>query len=114
MKFRSTLLRNVSITCVFAFVCLQYYLIYHARCDAELHESLAASKFRVDIKDNSSVLYNINKIENFPMVFIGGYARSGTTLMRAILDVHPSVICGRKCVRYILIFKFTNRKTFFF
>jgi hypothetical protein len=30
--------------------------------------------------------------ENF--LFIGGYGRSGTTLMRAILDVHPLVKCG--------------------
>lgn len=27
-------------------------------------------------------------------VQVGGYGRSGTTLMRAILDVHPSIRCG--------------------
>jgi hypothetical protein len=31
-----------------------------------------------------------------PIVFIGGMPRSGTTLMRAILDSHPSVRCGEE------------------
>ncbi|KAM3179740.1 hypothetical protein ACTXT7_000023 [Hymenolepis weldensis] len=29
-----------------------------------------------------------------PLIFIGGYPRSGTTLMRVLLDVHPDVRCG--------------------
>ncbi|CAH8847995.1 unnamed protein product [Trichobilharzia szidati] len=29
-----------------------------------------------------------------PIIFIGGYPRSGTTLMRVLLDVHPMIRCG--------------------
>ncbi|KAL6427003.1 protein-tyrosine sulfotransferase [Cataglyphis hispanica] len=31
-----------------------------------------------------------------PLIFIGGVPRSGTTLMRAMLDAHPDVRCGQE------------------
>uniref|UniRef100_F6TW46 Protein-tyrosine sulfotransferase n=1 Tax=Ciona intestinalis TaxID=7719 RepID=F6TW46_CIOIN len=34
--------------------------------------------------------------KNMPLVFIGGMPRSGTTLMRAMLDAHPDVRCGQE------------------
>lgn len=34
--------------------------------------------------------------ENAPFIFIGGVPRSGTTLMRAMLDAHPDVRCGEE------------------
>ncbi len=33
---------------------------------------------------------------NSPLIFIGGVPRSGTTLMRALLDAHPEVRCGEE------------------
>uniref|UniRef100_A0A914UMA2 Protein-tyrosine sulfotransferase n=1 Tax=Plectus sambesii TaxID=2011161 RepID=A0A914UMA2_9BILA len=33
---------------------------------------------------------------NSPLIFIGGVPRSGTTLMRAMLDAHPHVRCGEE------------------
>ena len=31
-----------------------------------------------------------------PLIFIGGVPRSGTTLVRAMLDAHPDVRCGQE------------------
>ncbi len=31
-----------------------------------------------------------------PLIFIGGMPRSGTTLMRTMLDAHPQVRCGQE------------------
>ncbi|KAK3587297.1 hypothetical protein CHS0354_034451 [Potamilus streckersoni] len=31
-----------------------------------------------------------------PVIFIGGMPRSGTTLMRAMLDAHPNIRCGKE------------------
>ncbi|XP_028827783.1 LOW QUALITY PROTEIN: protein-tyrosine sulfotransferase 2 [Denticeps clupeoides] len=34
--------------------------------------------------------------QNTPLVFVGGVPRSGTTLMRAMLDAHPDIRCGEE------------------
>ncbi|KAK6296267.1 hypothetical protein J4Q44_G00339800 [Coregonus suidteri] len=43
---------------------------------------------------NLSAPFVYNK--DMPLVFIGGVPRSGTTLMRAMLDAHPEVRCGEE------------------
>jgi len=42
--------------------------------------------------DNGSYMYD----RDMPLIFIGGMPRSGTTLMRAMLDAHPDVRCGEE------------------
>lgn len=44
---------------------------------------------------NASLLkYELEKYLQEPVIFIGGFVSSGTSLMRSILDVHPDVKCG--------------------
>jgi protein-tyrosine sulfotransferase len=42
--------------------------------------------------DHKNYVYH----RNMPLIFIGGVPRSGTTLMRAMLDAHPEVRCGQE------------------
>ncbi|KAJ8266172.1 hypothetical protein GJAV_G00126780 [Gymnothorax javanicus] len=39
-----------------------------------------------------SMVYN----KDTPLIFIGGFPRSGTTLMRVMLDAHPAIRCGEE------------------
>jgi protein-tyrosine sulfotransferase len=68
--------------------------------------------YRLSLSSNKNLLPTVNasKLNKFeelqrrdynssslkPIIFIGGMPRSGTTLMRAILDSHPLVRCGEE------------------
>lgn len=43
-------------------------------------------------RDNNAIPYD----KDMPLIFVGGMPRSGTTLMRALLDAHPEVRCGEE------------------
>jgi len=45
--------------------------------------------------DSEGGLHEYNS-ETSPIIFIGGHPRSGTTLMRAMLDAHSAVRCGEE------------------
>lgn len=45
---------------------------------------------------NQSLPLPDNFPEDTPLIFIGGFPRSGTTLMRVMLDAHNAVRCGEE------------------
>lgn len=47
------------------------------------------------VYDDEGKEYTYNS-ETSPLIFIGGHPRSGTTLMRAMLDAHTKVRCGEE------------------
>ncbi|XP_011293541.2 protein-tyrosine sulfotransferase isoform X1 [Musca domestica] len=46
------------------------------------------------VEGDSQKVYSYSR--DMPLIFIGGVPRSGTTLMRAMLDAHPDVRCGQE------------------
>jgi hypothetical protein len=63
--------------------------IFKALVTRKARTNMQASKIT-----STNLHYDIEPIRQSHMIFVGGSARSGTTLMRALLDVHDSIVCG--------------------
>jgi len=70
---------------------LVVYILYTVNY-SDQEESSAPRTVVID-SDNNKHLYNS---ADHPFIFIGGHPRSGTTLMRALLDSHSWVRCGEE------------------
>ncbi|KAM8721239.1 hypothetical protein ACLKA7_007156 [Drosophila subpalustris] len=62
----------------------------------DVTNDLPSQMVRVEkyVTDDNQRVYSYNR--EMPLIFIGGVPRSGTTLMRAMLDAHPDVRCGQE------------------
>ena len=73
-----------------------FYQIYQIqRLDVRMvnnGETLGHSAFVMDANGQKKE-YNS---ETHPFIFIGGHPRSGTTLVRAMLDAHQKIRCGEE------------------
>lgn len=49
-------------------------------------------KSLLSMEEHNKIKFNYSR--DMPMVFIGGMPRSGTTLLRVMLDSHPDIRCG--------------------
>lgn len=75
-----------------AFLLLFVMLYHNTPCD---------SNGVIMVPRDHKVIYDRNQKaipyhRDMPLIFIGGMPRSGTTLMRALLDAHPEVRCGEE------------------
>lgn len=53
---------------------------------------LFTQKYLMDPETKTKYTYN----REMPLIFIGGMPRSGTTLLRVLLDAHPDIRCGEE------------------
>ncbi len=56
-----------------------------------------------------SDFYDLNAVSQSPMIFIGGSQRSGTSLVRAILDVHDEISCGTELLFLYTILEMNHK-----
>ncbi|KTF81901.1 hypothetical protein cypCar_00039514 [Cyprinus carpio] len=91
--------QNLLVACLVISSVTVFYLGRHAmECHHRIEERspLLVSSLRTTLRtgQNLSTPFIYNK--DMPLIFIGGVPRSGTTLMRAMLDAHPEVRCGEE------------------
>ncbi|XP_034950098.1 protein-tyrosine sulfotransferase [Chelonus insularis] len=77
---------------IFLFVLYELGIICGNHKDQPTSLMVAKEKYVVGEQDKKAYTYD----RNMPLIFIGGVPRSGTTLMRAMLDAHPDVRCGQE------------------
>lgn len=89
-----------------ALLALCYFVLHSSKSSAA--SSASSSRCLECNSNNSKVIASRKTVQigpdgqvyeydrNSPIVFIGGVPRSGTTLMRAMLDAHPEVRCGEE------------------
>uniref|UniRef100_A0A0K8TT10 Protein-tyrosine sulfotransferase n=1 Tax=Tabanus bromius TaxID=304241 RepID=A0A0K8TT10_TABBR len=81
--------------CVFA-VTMVIFKISELRPTCFFRDEQVSAMIRDEkyVVGSDQKMYAYNR--EMPLIFIGGVPRSGTTLMRAMLDAHPDVRCGQE------------------
>nr|XP_012616603.1 protein-tyrosine sulfotransferase 2-like [Microcebus murinus] len=83
--------------CALALAAVAQLALQVRRCRA----ALAGPRWAMRPEREELALVGADRVEHryghgAPLVFVGGVPRSGTTLMRAMLDAHPEVRCGQE------------------
>jgi len=73
-------------------LCAGAFVVSHYWCELRQSSSKMTRSAQYLSDDHNSYMYD----RSMPLIFIGGMPRSGTTLMRAMLDAHPDVRCGEE------------------
>eukprot|EP00090_Calanus_glacialis_P028383 TRINITY_DN4561_c0_g1_i1.p1 TRINITY_DN4561_c0_g1~~TRINITY_DN4561_c0_g1_i1.p1 ORF type:complete len:380 (-),score=107.11 TRINITY_DN4561_c0_g1_i1:494-1633(-) len=73
---------------------LVFYLFYKGSFSAKECPKTESMSKKTSMISSDGTLYEYDR--QSPLIFIGGVPRSGTTLMRAMLDAHVDVRCGEE------------------
>jgi len=89
--------RNPRSTFLFLIIIILVLFLFHFLLSTFINSIQQSTRYvskSNNVQDLQRRDYNSSSLK--PIIFIGGMPRSGTTLMRAILDSHPLVRCGEE------------------
>nr|KAG5707046.1 hypothetical protein BaRGS_019651 [Batillaria attramentaria] len=92
--------RKVLYICVMVSLVATFYAAFSDSCP-KLSVAVGDESDSVNAQENVRYIYDENKRriaygDDAELIFVGGMPRSGTTLMRVMLDAHPEVRCGEE------------------
>ena len=100
-KFLVFLVLFILICAIFKIFHLQIVITYQSSAfetyidsDPKDLKDINLREIKFDADEEARRSYKLKSIRQKDLVFVGGFGRSGTTLMRIILDVHPNIRCG--------------------
>ena len=76
--------------------CLLFVVFYHVSLTCSLGSEEAVPKGQLKSACTSPNSLDNTLLKSRPITFVGGVPRSGTTLLRVMLDAHPEVRCGEE------------------
>ena len=81
-------------TVVFLAALCGFYIVYRSfPCNSGPSVIMVPKEKRVIYdKQHKTIAYG----DDMPLIFVGGMPRSGTTLMRVMMDAHPDIRCGEE------------------
>ncbi|KAF7697153.1 tyrosylprotein sulfotransferase 1, like [Silurus meridionalis] len=93
--------RHIFLAClVFISITIFYLSLSTIECPNSQSRASAWAVWAANQRLSKNLSYTpsipIEYSEDTPLIFVGGVPRSGTTLMRVMLDAHPEVRCGEE------------------
>ena len=83
-----------SVLAIVLFTLGKYSCLFFASFTGRGYTVISRDSFNYMMNENKGNLFTYDR--SMPLIFVGGMPRSGTTLMRAMLDAHPDVRCGEE------------------